>query len=88
MAVKCGELGLDGLQFTNKILQKKLSDFFETTCWMVDIRIFLNLDSELYWDTSCKLKINVKFIEQGSGRKVKKCSHARPQILTPKIAVR
>ena len=40
MAVKCGELGLDGLQFTDKILQKKLSDFFETTCWMVDIRIF------------------------------------------------
>ena len=40
MAVKRGELGLDGLQFTDKILQKKLSDFFETTCWMVDIRIF------------------------------------------------
>lgn len=88
MAVKCGELGMDGLQFTDKIRLKKLSNFFETTCWVVDIRIFFNLDSELYWDTSSKLKNNVKFIEHESGRKVKKFSHARPRILTPKIAVR
>lgn len=32
MAVKCGELGMDGLQFTDKIRLKKLSNFFETTC--------------------------------------------------------